>query len=67
MYNLAVTLAVVYYFGFYRKSLHLAWIYENFLPLLTAAVLFSMLLSTVLYFASHRRLAAPFPRSQCPS
>jgi len=54
MYNLAVTLAVVYYFGFYRKSLHLAWIYENFLPLLTAAVLFSMLLSTVLYFASHR-------------
>ena len=58
-YNLAATLAVVYYCGFYRKSVNLAWIYDQFLPLMTAAILFSLLLSIVLYFASHRRSAHP--------
>lgn len=53
--NLAVTLAVVAYFGFYTQQLNLAWIYTDFVPLLSAAVLFSFALSACLYAASFRR------------
>ena len=50
-----MTLAVVAYFGFYTQHLNLAWIYTNFVPLLSAAVLFSFALSACLYAASFRR------------
>ncbi|KAK9904927.1 hypothetical protein WJX75_005751 [Coccomyxa subellipsoidea] len=53
--NLSVTLAVVGYFGFYTQQLNLAWIYTQFIPLLTAAVLFSFALSACLYLASFRK------------
>ena len=53
--NLALTLAVVAYFGFYTQQLKLAWTYDNFVPLLSAAVLFSFALSASLYAASFRR------------
>lgn len=53
-YNLLCTLLAVVYFGFYRGSIDVAWIYDNFLPLLSAAVSFSFLLSLSLYYASYR-------------
>ena len=53
--NLSVTLAVVGYFGFYTQQLNLAWIHTQFIPLLTAAVLFSFALSACLYLASFRK------------
>lgn len=54
-YNLLISLAAVWYFGFHRKLVDLAWIYDNFLPLLSAAVSFTFLLSLGLYLASFRR------------
>lgn len=53
-YNLLISLAAVWYFGFHRKLVDLAWIYDNFLPLLSAAVSFTFLLSLGLYLASFR-------------
>lgn len=53
--NLGVTLAVVGYFGFYTQQLDLAWVYINFVPLLSAAVLFSFALSACLYVTSFRK------------
>lgn len=50
-----ITLAAVWYFGFHTKLVDLAWIYDNFLPLLSAAVSFTFILSVGLYFASLRR------------
>lgn len=53
-YNVVVTLLAAAYFGFYKGTVDLGWIYDNFLPLLTAAVLFSFVLSIGLYLASYR-------------
>ena len=54
MRNLTVTIAIIGYYGFYTQQLPLGWIYDNFLPLLTASVLFSWALSFYLYAASFR-------------
>lgn len=53
--NLGVTLAIVAYFGFCTKQLDLSWVHDNFVPLLSAAVLFSFAMSVLLYLASFRR------------
>ena len=47
-----VTMAAVAYFGFYTRSLNLSWAYDNYVPLLTASVIFSTLLSVYLYVRS---------------
>ncbi len=52
--NFVLTLSICLFFGFYTKQLKLAWVYDNFLPLLTASWLFSMCLSVGLYVASFR-------------
>lgn len=52
--NLVVTLLALAYFGFYRQMLDLSWVYDNFVPLLSAATLFSFGLSAMLYAASWR-------------
>eukprot|EP00887_Chlorella_sp_A99_P002849 scaffold6.g2849.t1 len=59
--NLAVTLAAVLYFGFYKGSLPLDWVYDNYVALMTAAILFSTALAAYLYAASFApgRLLAP--------
>ena len=46
---------VLAYFGFYRQMLDLTWVYDKFVPLLSAATLFSFALSAVLYTASLRK------------
>ena len=60
--NLVLSLAAVAYFGFWRRgALPLSWVYDNYVPLMTAAVLFSFALSAALYassFAPGRLLAA---------
>ncbi|CAL5220610.1 g2652 [Coccomyxa viridis] len=53
--NLVITLLALAYFGFYRQMLDLSWVYDNFVPLLSAATLFSFALSAVLYTASLRK------------
>ena len=53
--NLTVTMLALAYFGFYRQLLDLSWVYDNFVPLLSAATLFSFALSAVLYMVSLRR------------
>lgn len=53
--NLAVTLAATAALAAWTDAL--AWVHANFLPLLTAAVGFSFLLSAVCYAASFRRVA----------
>lgn len=50
--NLALSLGGVLYFGFWRGSLPLGWVYDNYVPLITASVLFSAALSAYLYAAS---------------
>jgi len=43
------------YFGFYNGLLNLSWVYDSFVPLLSAATLFSFALSAVLYATSLRK------------
>lgn len=43
------------YLGFWRRSLDLGWVYDNYVPLITAAVLFSTALSAYLYASSFAR------------
>jgi Delta14-sterol reductase len=59
--NFWVTLAGVFYFCFYQQSIDLSWAYHNYVPLMTAAIGFSYLLSVYLYlrsFAAGASLAA---------
>lgn len=61
LFNFWVTMALVGYFGFYTRSLNLSWAYDNYLPLMTASILFSLILSVYLYlrsFAKDALLAA---------
>ena len=53
--NLVVTMLAVAYFGFYSQTLKLSWVYDSFIPLLSAATLFSFALSAALYAVSLRR------------
>ena len=58
--NLAVTLVAAAVLSFYLQILPLSWIYDNFLPLLTAATTITVLLVVVLYtssFSQSRMLA----------
>lgn len=43
------------YFGFFTDRLDLGWIYDNYLQLLTASILFSTLLSFYLYITSFKK------------
>ena len=47
-----VTVAAALWFGFVTKQLDLGWVYDNYLPLMTAAILFSISLSAFVYLAS---------------
>ena len=47
-----ITTAVLLFFGFYTNTLNLSWAYDNYVPLLTASVAFSTLLSIYLYATS---------------
>jgi hypothetical protein len=58
LYCLLVSVGAALYLGFYRRSLDLGWVYDNYVPLLTASVLFSYALSAYLYAASFARGAA---------
>ena len=50
--NLAVTLVAAAVLSFYLEILRLSWIYDHFLPLLTAATTITVLLVVVLYTSS---------------
>ncbi|KAL4441297.1 hypothetical protein ABPG77_011534 [Micractinium sp. CCAP 211/92] len=50
--NYVISLAAVLYFGFYRRSLPLGWVYDNYVPLITASIIFSGVLSLYLYASS---------------
>ena len=43
------------YLGVHRRTLDLIWVYQNFVPLLSASVAFSFALSAVLYVAALRK------------
>ena len=43
------------YLGVYRRMLDLTWVYQNFVPLLSASVAFSFALSAILYVAALRK------------
>lgn len=67
--NYVISLAAVLYFGFYRRSLPLGWVYDNYVPLITASIIFSGVLSLYLYASR----CAPLPpgvavgqRAWCP-
>ena len=50
--NLVVTILAAAVFSFWLKLLPLSWIYDNFLPLLTADCIVSVMLSAYLYVTS---------------
>lgn len=50
--NFWVTGAALAYFGFYKDTLPLSWAYDNYVPLMTASILFSVVLSIYLYARS---------------
>lgn len=43
--NLVVTVAVALYFGFATRQLNLGWIYDSYVPLMSAAIALSFALS----------------------
>ena len=45
MTNLVVTLAAAAYFGFGTRQLNLGWIYDSYVPLMSAAIALSIALS----------------------
>jgi hypothetical protein len=47
-----ITYGAAVYLGFVTRQLDLGWLYDNFLQLLTAAVIFSTALSAYLYASS---------------
>ena len=53
--NFWVTLGALAYFGFYKQSLNLSWAYDNYVPLMTASIIFSAALSVYLYARSFAR------------
>lgn len=56
--NFVVTIALLLYLGFFKKKadgnyiLNLAWLYDNYVPLMTCSIAFSSLLSVYLYVVS---------------
>eukprot|EP00195_Chlamydomonas_chlamydogama_P012789 CAMPEP_0202893210 /NCGR_PEP_ID=MMETSP1392-20130828/2832_1 /ASSEMBLY_ACC=CAM_ASM_000868 /TAXON_ID=225041 /ORGANISM="Chlamydomonas chlamydogama, Strain SAG 11-48b" /LENGTH=461 /DNA_ID=CAMNT_0049577463 /DNA_START=21 /DNA_END=1407 /DNA_ORIENTATION=- len=50
-----ITYGGAVYLGFFTNYLDLGWLYDNYLPLLTASVIFSTLLSVYLYATSFKR------------
>jgi Ergosterol biosynthesis ERG4/ERG24 family len=57
LYVFLLTFAAAVVLGFYTQTLDLAWVYDNFVPLLSASTAFSFLFSVCLYAASFRRKA----------
>ena len=53
--NFMVSVIALVYFGFVQRSLNLSWAYDNYVPLMTASVIFSALLSVYLYARSFAR------------
>lgn len=53
--NFYITLIMVLALSFATDVLDLSWAYDNYLPLMTAAVLFTVCLSVGLFIASHWR------------
>jgi delta14-sterol reductase len=54
-FNFYVTMAALGYFGFYKQTLNLSWAYDNYVPLMTSAIIFSSALSVYLYARSFAR------------
>lgn len=50
--NFTISMAILIYFGFITNQLNLSWAYDNYIPLLTASILFSFSLSFYLYISS---------------
>ena len=47
-----LVLAAAGYLGFYKRALDLGWVYDNYVPLMGAAIAFSFALSAYLYARS---------------
>ena len=45
MTNLAITLAAAAYWGFATRQLNMGWIYDSYVPLMSAAIALSFALS----------------------
>ena len=50
-----LTYGAALYFGFFTQQLNLGWLHDNFVPLLTASLIFSSALSLYLYVSSFKR------------
>lgn len=50
--NFVITVGFALYFGFFRNDLNLSWLYDNYVPLMTSAIAFSLLFSAYLYARS---------------
>ena len=52
--NFVLTMCMTIYFGFFTPFLNLSWLYDNYVPLMTSAILFSFCLSMYLYARSFK-------------
>lgn len=50
--NFLVTVGIAIYFGFFTPFLNLSWLYDNYVPMMTAAILFSYFFALYLYARS---------------
>ena len=55
MSNLLISLAIVFYFGFFTQQLNLSWLHDHFLPITFATTGLAFALSLMLYISSFRR------------
>ena len=53
--SLLITLAIVFYFGFFTQQLNLSWLHDHFLPITVAATSLAFALSLMLYTLSFRK------------
>ena len=67
--NFLLTVGIAVYLGFFTPYLNLSWLYDNYVPLMTSAILFSFGLSGYLYmrsFKANRLLAEEGSRTGNP-
>ena len=53
LYNFWITMALVLALSFATQTVDLGWVYDNYVPLLTASLVLSVSLSVLLYVGSH--------------
>lgn len=67
LYVFLIAYGAAIFFSFGTHQLDLGWVYDNFVPLITGAVIFSTALSLYLYASSFGKVRRPRCYASLPS